>query len=663
MPDSVSSFSTVKNRAFSSQDGRGGSSVWKRERTNMYYNDTPDTVAARSPLYSELRGLPGLDSVKADLENIIKISAAGMRQTDSSNQFGGDSPASFHRYIFGPPGVGRRMAAKVYADVFIKLGVVKGRETNTISVASLSRMTPNEVEAAIRKPLGYDSNVGVFIIEDVNDTTYIPVDAGAARNGNGAGPRSGANDSQHLMNRARFIARSVITSTLDQPRVRGQGPILILVSNEELSQRILQPVTPMLANYRQLFAGDSQVVPLRPYTTQQLLDILVARVRDERLELKLRDAQNEPLEMKLRHQLDAARLRPGFDNARYVGRLARMAAVHYHSRLTSPPDDIKRLQESDFDETTTMAGKASNVHWRDGIVGNADILLELESISQSASAMRDQQLPNLVQFFPLAFILHGDAGTGKTTLARTALATLYYQLGFLGTPETVEHAMSELLGGPRLVDDHSDPGIMALRETCRGRLASIMESTVGRLLLIQNQEPVTAKDIEPLAIFREIALSCIKDFMAPPRGKYMQNIVVVWEERSVARLPPHDILDGSDKGKFFRRLNFVPINNDAVVVELLQQHMALANLSVEEVSLMDNPTDPQADNGGIPMRILRSGHSRNRWELIALANEIIQDAYNATGPVKIIVGEADGSPRAVIVTQRSFSQHTLLEEA
>jgi hypothetical protein len=221
--------------------------------------------------------------------------------------------------------------------------------------------------------------------------------------------------------------------------VPGEDRCIILVGYEDKMIDMFHNVNPGLSRRFPIanpFRFDNFSLP-------QLLDILEKKLGEQDLE-----ATPEAMGT-ARDVLERSLMRPNFPNAGEIDSLLSIAKTRYERRQALQPpgeqDFHGKLEPEDFDKDYKRGTQfhVNTLQELDGRV-HQSIIEKLASYqAQSLGARRLGLKPR--DQVPTNFVFKGPAGTGKTTAAEH-MGKLYYNMGFLATPEVISCSAGELIG-------------------------------------------------------------------------------------------------------------------------------------------------------------------------------------------------------------------------
>lgn len=231
------------------------------------------------------------------------------------------------------------------------------------------------------------------------------------------------------------------------------------------------------------------------------------------LRKKMEDEDLRPTPQALevaKEMLERSRLRASFSNAGEVINLLDIAKMNFQARVQRETDPAKRFENKllpeDFDPDYERRLDAADDCRRrlGGRVGGAILAKFLDWI-RKADVARGARIP-LPQLVPTRFVIRGPPDTGKNTAAR-AVGRVFYDAGFLGTPETVEKSVSDLLGQ---YVGHTAP-----------RTRAVLEAGLGKALFVRD-----AARLAERSSYAAEAVGELDSLLSSP--KYRDRLVVVF---------------------------------------------------------------------------------------------------------------------------------------
>ncbi|KAG6919535.1 hypothetical protein DXG01_005125 [Tephrocybe rancida] len=346
----------------------------------------PDPAKARanSAAWTELQSLVGLQAVKDSLATLMRLVDGNYQRELKERKI---SQIALNRVFIGSPGTGKTSVARLYGQILADLGLLSDGE---VVLKNPSDFMGSHIGESEEKTKGILANtVGKVLIIDEAYMLY------GGREGTG----SGSTD----------IFKTAIIDTLvaEIQNVPGEDRCVLLLGYKEEMTEFFQRVNPGLS--RRFAMEDA--FNFEDFTTPQLLQILELKMKKDDL------AATDSAKVTAMQVLDRARNRKGFGNG-----------------------------GADFDlEHDRGARAATNlVKLFSDVVGREDVVQKLEEYQRLAQAMKGRGMDERSQI-PTNFVFKGPPGTGKTTIARK-MGQVYYDMGFLSSPDVVECSASDLVG-------------------------------------------------------------------------------------------------------------------------------------------------------------------------------------------------------------------------
>ncbi|KAF8321990.1 uncharacterized protein EI90DRAFT_3292574 [Cantharellus anzutake] len=373
----------------------------------------PDAAVKTSKAWEKLQGLIGLADVKTTLKSLIDTI-----QTNYGRELAEKAlvQTSLHRVFLGNPGTGKTTVAKLYGQVLVDLGMLSNGE---VMVKTPADFIGDVIGASEAKTKGILANSRGKVL--VIDEAY------------------------GLYEKNRGWSNSFKTAVIDtivaeiQPNP-GEDRCVLMLGYKDQMQEMFQHVNPGLSRR---FAIDDAFV-FSDFTKEELAQILDLKLKEQDL-IATPKAKSVALEM-----LERSRVRPNFGNAGEVDNMLGKAKLHYQNRqshlepserpidIILEPEDI----DPDFDRSDS-AEKNLETLFR-GMVGSDVIVEKLREIQRICQLTRGRGRDSRSEV-PTSFVFRGPPGTGKTSVARK-IGQVYYDMGFLSSPEVVECSASDFIG-------------------------------------------------------------------------------------------------------------------------------------------------------------------------------------------------------------------------
>lgn len=373
----------------------------------------PSRAAGQSAAWAELQKLIGLDSVKECAQSMIR-----MIQLNYHRELAERKPLKFslNQLFVGAPGTGKTTVAKLYGQILADLGLLSRCDVVLKNPSDFIGECLGKSEAKTRKIL--EATVGKVL---VIDEAYM-LDAGDP------------NKEQD-----KFKTGVIDTLVAIVQGVPGEDRCIILVGYEDKISDMFHNVNP----------GLSRRFPIqRPFRFEnfnlpQLQQIMQLKMHEQDI-----DCTPKALEV-AGDVLERALMRPNFTNAGEVESCLATAKMNYEMRQSRKPFEDQAfdgmLEPEDFDRDFNR-GSRTEIDCRKALNGlvHESIIEKLVSYQSRCLGARRHGL-NPRDQVPTNFIFKGFPGTGKTTTAQH-MGQIFYNMGFLSTPEVVECSATDLLG-------------------------------------------------------------------------------------------------------------------------------------------------------------------------------------------------------------------------
>ncbi|KAH8819440.1 ATPases of the AAA+ class [Xylogone sp. PMI_703] len=404
----------------------------------------PSEAIFESLAWKKLQQLTGLSQVKAAVRSIFEIVRANYQRELEEKPL---LQSSFNRLFLGPPGTGKTVVAKLYAQILVDIGVLSKGEVIIQNPSDLIGQYIGHSEANTKAAL--TAAMGNVLVIDEAHMLYT---SNQDRTGNSSD---------------RFRQGVIDTIVSEVQGVPGEDRAVLLLGYSDRMQEMLQNCNPGLS--RRFPVSDA--FWFQSYALPELESILRSKLEEQVVEAT-EDAIKVTMDV-----LDKARTRLNFGNGGDVENLISKAKTNCQARfaLAEKPDQIHRwvLQPQDFDPEFDR-GKTATLNLKklfSDVVGCDDIVRKLERYQLVAQSMKARDM-DPKGYIPTNFIFKGPPGTGKTTTARK-IAQVYYDMGFLSEASVVECSVSDLVG---TYVGHSGPKTTRVFERGLGKVLFIDEA-------------------------------------------------------------------------------------------------------------------------------------------------------------------------------------------
>ena len=426
--------------------------------------DIPDKDNSRGveEILNDINSLVGLTEVKANIEELMKY-------LEYSKKIDTEGFANLNMVFKGNSGTGKTVVARLLAELFYKLGFVK--ENKIIEVSSKDLIGAHVGETAPKTQAIVDSALdGVLFIDEAYTLN-------ASKGGN-----------------SNYTAECMATISKAMDLYKDRFIVIFAGTTREMNEFInSNPSLMSRIGYEFDFPN---------FSKSELMQIFDDEVKGN--EFTLEDGVSQKIE----NLVTKARITKGFGNARYVKNLFDRLVV-VHAGNCTDDSKLKVIENKDIDSyIETKKDKARTV---DDILAELNSLIGLKTVKEQingfVSVMELNKKLDRSTDFNMHMIFKGNAGTGKTTVARL-LSEIYYNLGYIKRNKLVEVQSQDLIGeflgqtGPKtqaIIDSALD-GVLFIDEAyaimehngtnasysaeCVATLLKAMEDYNGRLIII-----------------------------------------------------------------------------------------------------------------------------------------------------------------------------------
>ena len=374
----------------------------------------------------KFEGMVGLDAVKKEVTNLAAYLNLQIKRGES-NTFQGK------HYVFtGNPGTGKTTVARIMADVFKTLGVLSRGQLieadRSKLVAGFSGQTAIKTNQLIDSAMG-----GVLFIDEAYTL------------------RSSDNDS--------FGSEAIDTLLKRLEDDRGKFICIVAGYTDQMHD--------FIDSNPGLKSRFTQTIHFDDYTPDELTQIFLnlATAKSFTIDDATRDAIHREFE-----QLYLRRDK-NFGNAREARRIFNEAVEKQSQRLVTLMNDPTFTEEEMFKLTTAdlPAAQSSAARPLDEVLNELDDFIGMRSVKNSIRRLAVQSMfmkqraamgAGKVQQLAMNFILMGNPGTGKTTIARK-MGEILQSMDILPTSRVIEASRATLVGKymgetPKIVNSTCD---------------------------------------------------------------------------------------------------------------------------------------------------------------------------------------------------------------
>ena len=377
----------------------------------------------------KLNGLVGLDAVKKEISNLAAFLNLQIRRGEA-NTFQGK------HYVFtGNPGTGKTTVARIMADVFRTLGILSRGQLieadRSKLVAGYSGQTAIKTNQLIDSALG-----GVLFIDEAYTL------------------KSGDGDS--------FGAEAI--DTLLKRLEDDRGKFICIVAGYTDQMHDFIDTNPGLKS------RFTQTIHFDDYTPDQLTEIFVNLAKNKSFTV------DEETQAAVHREFEQLYLRrdKNFGNAREARRMFDQAVERQSQRLVKmmgQPDfndaDMYRITTADLEEAQDTKARPLDevLNELDEFIGMCTVKNMIRRLAVQSMFMKQRAVlgAGKVQQLSLNFILTGNPGTGKTSIARK-MGEILQSMEILPTSRVIEASRATLVGKymgetPKIVNNMCDKAI------------------------------------------------------------------------------------------------------------------------------------------------------------------------------------------------------------
>ncbi|KAL4987922.1 P-loop containing nucleoside triphosphate hydrolase protein [Aspergillus falconensis] len=372
----------------------------------------PSLAATQSDAWSDLQKLIGLKQVKDRVGSMVRMLELNYRRELCEL-----SPLRFtlNQLFVGAPGTGKTTVAKLYGRILADLGYLSRGDVVLKTPADFIGECLGKSEAKTKKIL--DATVGKIL---VIDEAYM-LDAGDP------------NKEQDKFKTG--VIDTMVSMVQGHP---GEDRCIVLVGYEDKIRDLFHNANPGLARR----FPTERPFRFENFNTSQLEQIMLKKMHEQDL-----SCTGQALAV-ARDVFERALMRPNFTNAGEVDNLLAAAKVNFEMRQSQyalgSQDVSADLEAQDFDPDFDR-GSRSTANCRKMLEGRVDQKIIDRLVGYQNRYTRSKELGLSPRVVPTNFIFSGFPGTGKTTTAQQ-MGQIFYDMGFLSTPEVIECSAADLVG-------------------------------------------------------------------------------------------------------------------------------------------------------------------------------------------------------------------------
>ena len=425
----------------------------------------------------KLNNLVGVSEVKSKVSDIIKYLEYQRRINETQNM-------NCNMVFKGNTGTGKTTVTKIIAEILYAMGIAKTNKVVEITGNDLIGSHLGETAPKTGK-IVKSAIDGVLVIDEANTIM--------ASKGN-----------------ANFPMEAVTTLCDNMDRYKDRLVVILSGENKEMSE--------FLSKYPGLSSRMGFEIGFDDFSVDELIQIFNKKI-DEKGYFIEEDALK-----RVSKNIERAKISRNFGNARYVDSLIEKIILA-HS-CSNPSDenlkniviqDIEKVENANIDDNKNVDDILKELN---SLIGLSEIKKVIDGF---VSVLAFNKKLNRKTDFNMHMIFKGNAGTGKTTVARL-IANIYYSLGYINKNKVVEVQSQDLIAewlgqtGPKTqaVIESALDGVLFIDEAYslmehRGSNASYtaeaiatllkaMEDYKGRLIVIfagYTEEMMQFRDLNP----------------------------------------------------------------------------------------------------------------------------------------------------------------------
>lgn len=427
---------------------------------------------------NKLDNLTGLVEVKHKVKEII-------RYIEFNKKIGETKPLNLNMMFKGNAGTGKTTVARIIGDILYNLGVVKTNKFIEVTSKDL-----------IGDHLGQTSPKTQRVIDSALDGILFIDEAYSIMSSKGT---------------ANYPTECISTLCKAMEKQKDRLVIIFAGYTKEMNDFV---------NKNQgLMSRIGHVIEFEDFSKEELLEIFENKVKEEKFELE------DGIKPKVLANISKNKLMRNFGNARFIDNMCEKLLLTHSLNYKDDESKLRTFTCEDFEimEKTVKAEDRTI----DDILSELNSLTGLKEIKEVlegfVSTLEFNKKVNMQNEFNMHMIFKGNAGTGKTTVARL-LAEIYYNLGYIKKNKLVEVQSQDLIGeyvgqtGPKTqnVIESAVDGVLFIDEAyaimqhrgagvsytdeCIATLLKAMEDYNGRLIIIfagYTNEMIEFRDLNP----------------------------------------------------------------------------------------------------------------------------------------------------------------------
>jgi len=410
--------------------------------------------------FQNLVGLPEVKSTISDILNYIEFS----KEADSLGSL------NLNMIFKGNEGTGKSTVGKLLAELYFKLGILKKNKFREVSskdlIGEFIGQTPKKTEKVIEDCLD-----GVLYIDDAN---LVASTKGATTD----------------------FGKECMTTLVDAMDKYKDRLVIIFAG----WTKSMNEFTTKNAN---IAARVGYEIEFEDLTVPELAQIFERELKESGFEAE------EVVYDRVNKLLEKNKIGKNIGNARFPINLVNALIITHAANYKKNGGELKKITENDI--RTYEETKKDKERSLDEILADLNSLIGLQVIKEKINGfvalMQFDRKLGRTDEVNMHMIFKGNAGTGKTTVARL-IAEIYYNLGFIKKNKLVEVQGKDLIGeyightGPKTqaVIESALDGVLFVDEAysilmhrgmqasftdeCIATILKAMEDYMGRLIII-----------------------------------------------------------------------------------------------------------------------------------------------------------------------------------
>ena len=425
----------------------------------------------------KLNKLVGVPEVKAKVNEIMKY-------LEYQRKIGEEQNINCNMVFKGNVGTGKTTVTKIMAEILYSMGVIK---TNKVIEVTGKDLIGSHLGETAPKTGRIIKNAidGILVIDEANTIM--------ASKGN-----------------ADFPLEAVTTLCENIDRYKGRLVVILAGDTKEMSI--------FMSKYAGLSSRIGFEIGFDDFNCDELIEIFKNKLDEKGYKI-----EDDALK-RVQKNIERAKIARNFGNARYVDNLLEKLILAHACHEQSDENlknivvqDIENVESSNIDRDKSIDDILKELN---SLIGLGDIKKVIDGF---VSVLEFNKKLNRKTDFNMHMIFKGNAGTGKTTVARL-IANIYYSLGYINKNKVVEVQSQDLIAewlgqtGPKTqaVIESALDGVLFIDEAYslmehRGSNASYtaeaiatllkaMEDYKGRLIVIfagYTEEMMQFRDLNP----------------------------------------------------------------------------------------------------------------------------------------------------------------------